>query len=90
MAFGAQLVRRPRGEVRALELLGLRFDAGPERRVELAHDRHPGALAVGDLVEILFHPGRELEVDELAEVADEQVRDDLADRLPDAAAAPGP
>ena len=64
-----------------LQLLGLLVDAGPERRVELAHDRHPGALAARDLVELVLHAGRELEVHELAEVADEQVRDDLADRL---------
>ena len=54
---------------------------GRERRVELAQQRHPGALAAGDLVELLLHPGGELEVDEVAEVLDEQVGHDLADRL---------
>ena len=36
--------------------------------VERAQERHPGALAAGDLVELLLHPGRELEVDVVPEV----------------------
>ena len=68
-------------EVRAPELLALLVDERLERPVELAQQRHPRALAAGDLVEVLLHPGRELEVDVVAEVLHEQVGDDLADRL---------
>ena len=68
-------------EVAALELLALLVDAVAERPVERPQQRHPGALAAGDLVELLLHPGRELEVDVVAEVLDEQVGHDPGDRL---------
>ncbi len=47
-----------------------------ERSEERSQQRHPLALAVGDLVELLLHPGGELDVDVLAEVLDEEVSDD--------------
>ena len=81
VALRAELVRRSGREVGPAQLLGLLLDASAERRVELPDHRHPGSLAVRDVVEVVLHAGRELEVHELAEVADQQVRHDLADRL---------
>ena len=49
--------------------------------VEGAQQRHPRPLAVGDLVELLLHPRRELDVDVGPEVLDQEVGDDLRDGL---------
>src|SRR5205085_6962013 len=43
--------------------------------VELADEIEPVALAARDLVEILFHFGRELHVDQVTKVATQQSRD---------------
>ena len=63
------------------EFATLLVDALLQRAVEGAQQRHPRPLAAGDLVELLLHACRELEVDVVAEVLDEQVRHDLADEL---------
>ena len=81
MTLGADLVGGLGREVLALELAALLVDALLERPVERAQQRDPRALAAGDLVELLLHAGGELEVHVLAEVLDQEVRDDLADRL---------
>ncbi len=81
VTLGAHLVAWPGREVRPAQLLRLAVDEGPERHVEVAHHGPPRTRAAGDLVEVLLHPRRELEVHEIAEVADEQVGHDLADRL---------
>ncbi len=81
VAQGADLVGRLGGEVAAPELLPLLVDERPKRRVERPQERHPGALAAGDLVELLLHPGREREVHVVPEVLDQQVGHDLGDRL---------
>ena len=52
-----------------------------ERIVELAQQRHPLALAAGDLVELLLHACREGDVDVVAEVLDEHVGDDAGHDL---------
>ena len=81
VAFGADLVGRLGREVGALELLALLVDAVAQRRVERLQQRDPRALAAGDLVELLLHARRELEVDVVAEVLDQQVGHDAGDRL---------
>ena len=53
----------------------------PQLVVEGAQQRHPRALAVGDLVELLLHPRGELDVDVGTEVLDEEVGHDLGDGL---------
>ena len=68
-------------EVTATELATLLVDAFLQRAVEGAQQRHPWALASRDLVELLLHACRELEIHVIAEVVDEQVRHDLADEL---------
>src|SRR4029453_2654768 len=81
VAERADLVRGLGGEVRALELLALLVDARPQRLEELAQQRHPGALAPGDLVELLLHSRRELEGHVLAAVLAPQVGPHLPDLL---------
>ena len=78
MAFGANLVGGLGREVGTLELGALQVDQLHERLVELAQQRHPLALAGGDLIEVVLHARREVVVDEIAEVLDQQVRHDLA------------
>jgi hypothetical protein len=81
VALGADLVGRDRGEVLAPKLLPLLVHERPQGSVERAQQGDPGALATGDLVELLLHPGGEGEIHVLAEVLHEQVGDDLGDRL---------
>ena len=81
VALRAHLVGRLGREVAALELAALLVDAVAQRAVEGAQQRHPLALATGDLVELLLHPRGELDVDVVAEVLDEQVGHDLGDEL---------
>ena len=81
VALGADLVGRLGREVAALELAALLVHERLERPVEGAQQRHPRALAARDLVELLLHARRELQVHELAEVLDQQVGHDLADEL---------
>ena len=81
MAVRADLVGLLGREVAPPELAALLVDERLERLVELAQQRHPGALAAGHLVESLLHPGREVDVDELAEVLDEQVGHDAGHEL---------
>ncbi len=81
MSLGADLVGllgREVGPPRVLADLG---DAVAQRWVEGLQERDPRPLAAGDLVELLLHPGGELEVDVVAEVLDEQVVDDEGDRF---------
>ena len=47
--------------------------------VQLLDERHPGSLALRDLVELVLEVGREIEVDDVAELAHEQVVDEHAD-----------
>ena len=72
------------------QLTPLLLDEVAERLVELAQQRHPLALAPGDLVELLLHLRREVDVDVVAEVLDEQVGDDARRRARAAGAAPRP
>ena len=81
VAERADLVGLLGREVAPLQLAPLLGDPVAQRRVEGAQERHPGALAAGDLVELLLHPRREREVDVVAEMLDEQVRHDVGDRL---------
>ena len=81
MALRADLVGLLGREVAPAQLTPLLLDEVAERLVELAQQRHPLALAPGDLVELLLHLRGEVDVDEVAEVLDEQVGDDDADRL---------
>ena len=81
VALGADLVGRLGREVGPLELATLLVDAVAQRPVEGAQQRDPGALAAGDLVELLLHPCGELDIDVVAEVLDEQVGDDLGHQL---------
>ena len=69
--------------VKSLRRNSRRFSSTRSRNgaVEGAQQRHPRPLAARDLVELLLHAGRELEVHVVAEVLDEQVRHDLADEL---------
>ncbi len=81
MTLRADLVGRLGGEVLPPQLPPLLVHPGSERAVERGHEGHPGALAAGDLVELLLHPGREGEIDVLAEVVDEEIRDNLGHGL---------
>ena len=63
----------------ALELLLRAFERVGERNVELAQHLHALQIALGDLVEVLLHLGREVHVHDVGEVLDELVGDDLAD-----------
>ena len=81
MALRADLVGRLGREVGPAGGLADLVDPVAQRRVERLEHRHPQTLAPGDLVELLLHPGREREVDVVAEVLDEEVRHDLADQL---------
>ena len=65
----------------ARQLASLLVDELLQRVVEAAQQRHPRPLAAGDLVQLLFHPGRELDVDVVAEMLDQQVGDDVGDRF---------
>ena len=70
--------------VKSLRFSSLLFrsTSADERLVERRAAAAPTArLAAGDLVEVLLHARGEVEVDEVAEVLDEQVGDDLADVL---------
>ena len=77
----ADLVGRFGREVAPAQLAALLGDAVAERRVERFEERDPGPLAAGDLVELLLHPRRELEIDVVAEVLDEEVGHDAGDRF---------
>ena len=78
MAERADLV----GRLAATALdLGVLVDVDSQLVVEGAQQRHPRALAAGDLVELLLHPRGELDVDVVAEMLDEEVGHDLGDGL---------
>ena len=81
VALRADLVAGLGGDVAALDGLADLVDALLERAEERAQQRDPRPVALGDLVELLLHPGREREVHVLAEVQDEEVGHDLADLL---------
>ena len=63
----------------ALELLLRPLERVGERRVELPEHLDALQVALGDLVEVLLHLGREVHVDDVGEVLDELVGHDLAD-----------
>ena len=61
------------------ELLLRPLERVGERRVELTQHLHALQVALGDLVEVLLHLGREVHVDDVGEVLDELVGHDLTD-----------
>ena len=61
------------------QLLLRRFELEREGRIERRAARRPNPLPLGDLVEVAFHAGRELEVDDFLEVLGQQVVDRDAD-----------
>src|SRR5439155_7678057 len=69
------------GHVGLLSRLRLLLDALAERLEEIADDRDPLDLAVGDLVQVLFHPRGEARVDDVREVLVQEVRHDESDVL---------
>ena len=79
MAQRADLVGRLRRDVFLLDGPGQNLDPVPQRSIERLQERHPGTFAPGNLIEFLLHPGREGQVDVLAEVLDEEIGDDLRD-----------
>src|SRR6185436_15706764 len=81
MPLGTELVGGLRREVASPQLAALLGHALRERPVEGAEEWDPRPLAARHLVELLLHPGREREIDIVAEVLDQEVGDDLADQL---------
>ena len=55
-----------------------RLEVPGERRPQVAHDVVPLALALLDLVQLLLHAGRELHVEHVREVRDQEPRDQHA------------
>src|SRR5581483_11575641 len=86
-ALGADPVGGHLGHVGLLHRLGLLLDALGEGAEEVAHDRDPLDLALGDLVQVELHARREPRVDDVGEVLLQEVRDDEADVLGDERAA---
>src|SRR5437899_5442650 len=75
-ALGADAIGGLLGHVRLLDRLGLLLDKLAERLEEVADDRDPLDLAVGDLVEVLLHPRGEAGVDDVGKVFAQEIGDD--------------
>src|SRR5436190_1141855 len=80
-AFLRRTAGRPRLRRAAAVALRRAVDAIAQRWVERLEERDPVPLTPRDLVELLLHPRRELDVDVVAKVFDEEVCDDPGDGL---------
>ena len=79
--FTSGNVATPQLLLRALDLVLLLLEEAFERPVELVEHLGPAHLALGDVVELVLHPGGEPHVHHLGEVLHEEVGHDLADVL---------